>query len=320
MMEYTATAAPPAAAAATAAAPAPAPVPAVPTGAPKDNTSFTEDPDLRAKLAHQATSLLNQADSGPKETRLPQPGVVPQPQIHPQLRAAGGAANNAEIMPSGLGTASTHPGAIPSASSAMAVHGLLDHDHDHEHDGDDSITDGRKAKRELSQSKRAAQNRAAQRAFRQRKEHHIKKLEQEVRDFRTMEDTYKAVQNENYALREYVIQLQSRLMDSQIELPQPPPGVALHPPRPNAPRAVAHPHPPATVLEPTQATSSSAGSLADVAAAVHAGISAREPPRDMTVDGLYNRVKPETSEERSDDEIRRQLQRDTLPPPSSLRA
>ena len=44
----------------------------------------------------------------------------------------------------------------------MAVHGLLDHDHEHDHDGDDSITDGRKAKRELSQSKRAAQNRAAQ--------------------------------------------------------------------------------------------------------------------------------------------------------------
>ncbi|KAK8080648.1 hypothetical protein PG997_008466 [Apiospora hydei] len=295
-MEYTATGA-------TAAAPAPAP----PTGASKDSTSFTEDPDLRAKLAHQATSLLNQTDSGPKETRIPQPVVPPQPQIHPQLRAAGGAANSTEIMPSGLAAASTHPGAIPSASSAMAVHGLLDHDPDHDHDGDDSITDGRKAKRELSQSKRAAQNRAAQ-------------LEQEVRDFRTMEETYKAVQNENYALREYVIQLQSRLMDSQIELPQPPPGLALHPPRPNAPRAVAHPQPPANVLEPAQATSS-AGSLADVAAAVHAGISAREPPRDMPVDGLYNRVKPETSEERSDDEIRRQLQRDTtLPPPSSLRA
>lgn len=38
----------------------------------------------------------------------------------------------------------------------MAVHGLLDPD------PDDSTTDGRKAKRELSQSKRAAQNRAAQ--------------------------------------------------------------------------------------------------------------------------------------------------------------
>ncbi|KAK7956108.1 uncharacterized protein PG986_005330 [Apiospora aurea] len=242
-------------------------------------------------------------------------------------------------MPSGLAATSTHPGAIPSASSAMAVHGLLDHDPDHDHDGDDSITDGRKAKRELSQSKRAAQNRAAQvcdtschiglrmvtltqstESFQAKKGAPHKKLEQEVRDFRTMEETYKAVQNENYALREYVIQLQSRLMDSQIELPQPPPGLALHPPRPNAPRAVAHPQPPANVLEPAQATSS-AGSLADVAAAVHAGISAREPPRDMPVDGLYNRVKPETSEERSDDEIRRQLQRDTtLPPPSSLRA
>ncbi|RAL60278.1 hypothetical protein DID88_000058 [Monilinia fructigena] len=68
--------------------------------------------------------------------------------------------------------------------------------------GDDA--DGRKGgKRELSQSKRAAQNRAAQRAFRQRKEGYIKKLEEQVRDFHALEDNYKAIHAENYSLRDH---------------------------------------------------------------------------------------------------------------------
>ncbi|KAH7386177.1 putative transcription factor kapC [Cadophora sp. MPI-SDFR-AT-0126] len=90
--------------------------------------------------------------------------------------------------------------------------------------GDDNSGDGRKGgKRELSQSKRAAQNRAAQRAFRQRKEGYIKKLEEQVRDLHNLEDNYKAIQTENYSLREYIIHLQSRLIESQGEYPQPPP-------------------------------------------------------------------------------------------------
>jgi len=97
--------------------------------------------------------------------------------------------------------------------------------------GDDSMGDGRKGgKRELSQSKRAAQNRAAQRAFRQRKEGYIKKLEEQVRELHALEDNYKAIQAENYSLREYIIHLQSRLIESQGEYPQPPPNVNLtHP-------------------------------------------------------------------------------------------
>ncbi|RFU24642.1 hypothetical protein B7463_g11699, partial [Scytalidium lignicola] len=97
--------------------------------------------------------------------------------------------------------------------------------------GDDSMGDGRKAgKRELSQSKRAAQNRAAQRAFRQRKEGYIKKLEEQVREMNALEDNYKAIQTENYSLREYIIHLQSRLIESQGEYPQPPPNINLsHP-------------------------------------------------------------------------------------------
>ncbi|RKF53724.1 putative transcription factor kapC [Golovinomyces cichoracearum] len=98
--------------------------------------------------------------------------------------------------------------------------------------GGDDMNDGRKnAKRELSQSKRAAQNRAAQRAFRQRKEGYIKKLEEQVRELHNLTDSLKASQSENYSLREYIIHLQSRLIESQGEFPQPPPNINL-----------AHPH------------------------------------------------------------------------------
>ncbi|KAF7509169.1 hypothetical protein GJ744_008229 [Endocarpon pusillum] len=88
-------------------------------------------------------------------------------------------------------------------------------------------------KRELSTSKRAAQNRAAQRAFRQRKEGYIKKLEEQVRDYTILNENYKAIQAENYQLRDYIINLQSRLIESQGEFPQPPPNIdGLHPGNP----------------------------------------------------------------------------------------
>lgn len=94
-------------------------------------------------------------------------------------------------------------------------------------DGDNNQTDGRKGygKRELSTSKRAAQNRAAQRAFRQRKEGYIKKLEEQVRDYQALSENFKAVQSENYQLRDYIINLQSRLLESQHEVPPPPSNV-----------------------------------------------------------------------------------------------
>ncbi|KAJ2996425.1 hypothetical protein NUW58_g984 [Xylaria curta] len=162
------------------------------------------------------------------------------------------------------------------------------------HEPDDSITDGRKAKRELSQSKRAAQNRAAQRAFRQRKEHYIKKLEQQVRDYTELEHTYKTIQNDNYALREYIIQLQSRLLDLQVEVPPPPPNVNIAPP-------ARQPHSSAPG-EPGPNTTS-AGTLADVAAAV-AGLRAREPTFKSENAGPSH---PNDG---------RQLQTEGLPPPS----
>lgn len=61
------------------------------------------------------------------------------------------------MMQRGVSPPSDEAGPVPgSPVSGMAAQSLLGHD------PDDSVTDGRKAKRELSQSKRAAQNRAAQ--------------------------------------------------------------------------------------------------------------------------------------------------------------
>ncbi|KAJ8107295.1 hypothetical protein OPT61_g8967 [Boeremia exigua] len=87
--------------------------------------------------------------------------------------------------------------------------------------------EGRKGRRELSTSKRAAQNRAAQRAFRQRKEEYIKQLKDQVKEFEHLCELYKNLQTENYQLRDYIINLQSRLLETQGEVPPAPAGVDL---------------------------------------------------------------------------------------------
>lgn len=66
-----------------------------------------------------------------------------------------------------------------------------------------------------------------QRAFRQRKEGYIKKLEEQVRDFQAMQESYKQIQTENYQLRDYIISLQSRVIEIQGEDALPPPPVTL---------------------------------------------------------------------------------------------
>ena len=131
----------------------------------------------------------------------------------------------------------------------------------------------RGGKRELSTSKRAAQNRQAQvcntkislltytdnpqRAFRQRKEGHIKKLEEQVRDYQTLAESFKAVQAENYQLRDYIINLQSRLIESQGDFPPAPSNIDLRqpiggPPGADGSVAVGVPGQNGTSTEPTQ--------------------------------------------------------------------
>ena len=60
-----------------------------------------------------------------------------------------------------------------------------------------------------------------------RKEGHIKQLEAQVKDYSNLSENYKAIQAENYQLRDYIISLQSRLIESQGDYPQPPPNIDL---------------------------------------------------------------------------------------------
>ncbi|KAK4450125.1 putative transcription factor kapC [Podospora aff. communis PSN243] len=150
--------------------------------------------------------------------------------IHPELRSADAVPTSSaypavpipNMMPAASLSPSDQPAVMPGPTAAIGVApGGVDH-------GDYSA-EGRKAKRELSQSKRAAQNRAAQRAFRQRKEGYIKKLEQQVREFGEREANYKTIEAENHALRDYVMHLQSLLLDTKGEYPPPPANVNLGP-------------------------------------------------------------------------------------------
>jgi len=71
-----------------------------------------------------------------------------------------------------------------------------------------------------------------QRAFRQRKETYIRKLEEENKQTEHIREQLKHLITENYSLREYVINLQSRLMDVQAEVPEIPANIDLsQPPR-----------------------------------------------------------------------------------------
>jgi len=139
--------------------------------------------------------------------------------------------------------------------------------------GDDNGVDGRKGgKRELSTSKRAAQNRAAQRAFRQRKEGYIKKLEEQVRDYALLNENYKAVQAENYQLRDYIINLQSRLIESQGEFPQPPSNIDLPHPRSSEHMQQQPPPAPSQAMGPSavsQLQASAAQAVADMGSGKH---------------------------------------------------
>ncbi|KAF2862717.1 hypothetical protein K470DRAFT_275074 [Piedraia hortae CBS 480.64] len=98
--------------------------------------------------------------------------------------------------------------------------------HEVGHEGAESPSSA-KGKRPLSTSKRAAQNREAQRAFRQRKECYIKKLEQQLRDYQSADNAYRTIQEENYQLRDYIVKLQTRLLENRCDVPPPPPQLDL---------------------------------------------------------------------------------------------
>jgi len=83
-----------------------------------------------------------------------------------------------------------------------------------------------------------------------------------VRDYNLLNDNYKAVQAENYQLRDYIINLQSRLIESQGEFPQPPSNIDLPNPRSSDPM-----HQQPQIPAPTATMGSSAVSQLQASAA-----------------------------------------------------
>ncbi|KAJ2895464.1 transcription factor kapC [Zalerion maritima] len=189
----------------------------------------------------------------------PASSSVDQTHIHPSLRAAAPATTlvpTANMMSApaatAAGEASAAATAPPPGNSVLSAANLAQVAPAPPAPGTEQAqqghSDGRRAKRELSQSKRAAQNRAAQRAFRQRKEGYIKKLEEQVKQYEVMENSYKALTQENFQLRNYIIALQGHHMGAHGEFPPPPPSLNLQ----NQPAQAPPPPPANNVAEPTR--------------------------------------------------------------------
>jgi hypothetical protein len=87
-------------------------------------------------------------------------------------------------------------------------------------------------------AKRGLADKQLQRAFRQRKEEYIKQLKDQVKEFEQLCEMYKALQTENYSLRDYIINLQSRLLENQSEIPPAPANIDLS--RPHGGSSTAH--------------------------------------------------------------------------------
>lgn len=120
-------------------------------------------------------------------------------------------------------------------------------------------------------------------------------MEEQVREFQILDDSYKALQAENYQLRDYVINLQSRLIESQVDYPQPPP--QLREPREGEPMRDVEPIQHMTA--PTAAMAPSAVSQLQAAAAAiaenDAGVT-KPNPEDvgyLTAETAYGPRKPQ---------------------------
>ncbi|KAL5625375.1 hypothetical protein BROUX41_005435 [Berkeleyomyces rouxiae] len=176
---------------------------------PETGSSFLH-PHLRSPEAVQPQLTAAAASSIPVSVVVPvsvaEPPMIPSGMPIP--------ATTAQMMP--MQAALTSPTGIPMDMSVEMDEGGVDSDLSHSIDG------RHRAKRELSTTKRAAQNRAAQRAFRQRKENHIRKLEVENANYALMEKRWKEIEAENHSLREYCVHIQRRLLDLQGKCPPPP--------------------------------------------------------------------------------------------------
>lgn len=132
-----------------------------------------------------------------------------------------------------------------------------------------------------------------------------------------MENTFKAQQSESYLLREYIVQLQSRLLEVLGEYPPPPPGINLSQPnnlqapaargaQPEASQAAAAP---AAAAAPTPAPAPGSNPL-EVAAQAVAGLSRSEH---LAGRDAYTAAARTDDDVRTAEEITRQLQADGGP-------
>ncbi|PYH87766.1 hypothetical protein BO71DRAFT_163121 [Aspergillus ellipticus CBS 707.79] len=242
-----------------------------PTLAPAPHPSMqTSAQDHADQVLHDQLIAAHQHLSHPQQVR-PQPPTAQPPHMQPNTTSPRDQ-NNIDPAISGAsllsGPPQTPPQPEPTGGESPKTYG----------------------KRPLSTSKRAAQNRAAQRAFRQRKESYIRKLEEQVKEYDHTMETLKQLQTENYQLREYVINLQSRLLDSQGEVPELPGNIDLSQPRAEIPvppgtgsgaGSAAAPTGPQSMQVPNQASASNEdmNSLNRIAVA---GLGMRKHPNEDT--------------------------------------
>ncbi|KAI9832711.1 MAG: hypothetical protein M1826_001269 [Phylliscum demangeonii] len=74
-----------------------------------------------------------------------------------------------------------------------------------------------------------------ERAFRQRKEAYIKKLEDELKAMKAIKDENAALQRENVCLRDYIIHLQERALETGTQVPPMPTSIAMGQPPTTSP-------------------------------------------------------------------------------------
>jgi hypothetical protein len=158
-----------------------------------------------------------------------------QAQMAAQVNAAGAAANLANIDKNLIfqNDRLAQQYALQSAGPGQATFSTLHDDpnnqvadptmtqspDDTQNDGDDKDSKQTSASgRVLASSKRAAQNRAAQRAFRQRKDRYIKSLEQRATDYDLSHNIIADLRKENIYLRDYVVRLQNEVDSLNTEL------------------------------------------------------------------------------------------------------
>jgi len=131
-----------------------------------------------------------------------------------------------------------------------------------------------------------------------------------------LEDNYKAIQTENYSLREYIIHLQSRLIESHGEYPQPPANINLnHPSRDSIEQLQRHAEQPTAPMGLSQLQASAAQAVAGLSNKRNQDEAYLNP-----VAGPSKRFKEATDSSDPSEELSRQLQAsaDSLPVSSSL--